>query len=213
MKNIPIFTTENGTASLTLKEIPYTGRAYVRIQGSQEPQALTEECISFCRSAGAEEIYCAGHPYLRDTYPLHTAIWQMQCEKEDLEGTDAALFPVQPETAETWREIYNQKMIAVANATWIAKDDLKSLLVCSQGYFVHRGKELLGIGLVSYGSIDAVASVKPGCGKDLMLALAHAVSEDSITLEVASVNERALHLYEELGFVKTREISRWYKIF
>ena len=46
-----------------------------------------------------------------------------------------------------------------------------------------------------------------------MLALAHAVSEDSITLEVASVNERALHLYEELGFVKTREISRWYKIF
>ena len=33
-----------------------------------------------------------------------------------------------------------------------------------------------------------------------------------ITLEVASTNERAIRLYERLGFVKTREINRWYRV-
>ena len=31
-------------------------------------------------------------------------------------------------------------------------------------------------------------------------------------LEVASTNARAIHLYEKLGFLPTREIKRWYRV-
>jgi ribosomal protein S18 acetylase RimI-like enzyme len=44
-------------------------------------------------------------------------------------------------------------------------------------------------------------------------ALAHALSSDTVTIEVASTNTRAISLYERIGFVKTKELSRWYQIF
>jgi len=34
----------------------------------------------------------------------------------------------------------------------------------------------------------------------------------TMELEVASTNERAIRLYERLGFVKTAELSRWYQV-
>ena len=52
MKDIPVFTTEFGVASLILKEIPYRREAYIRIQTTQQPQELLKECISFCRMCG-----------------------------------------------------------------------------------------------------------------------------------------------------------------
>ena len=33
-----------------------------------------------------------------------------------------------------------------------------------------------------------------------------------MTLEVASTNERAIRLYEKVGFLKTAELSRWYRV-
>ena len=57
MKDFPVFTTENGAASLVLKEIPYKKEAYITLRASQAPQALLEECVSFCRACGAEKIY------------------------------------------------------------------------------------------------------------------------------------------------------------
>jgi ribosomal protein S18 acetylase RimI-like enzyme len=33
-----------------------------------------------------------------------------------------------------------------------------------------------------------------------------------IVLQVASTNEKALRLYEKMGFIRTKEISRWYRI-
>ena len=35
---------------------------------------------------------------------------------------------------------------------------------------------------------------------------------ETITLEVASTNLRAIRLYEKLGFVAVEEVSRWYQI-
>ena len=34
---------------------------------------------------------------------------------------------------------------------------------------------------------------------------------ETMTLEVASTNEKAIALYERLGFVKTKELRRWYE--
>ena len=78
--------------------------------------------------------------------------------------------------------------------------------------FVHRNGELLGIGRACGEVIDWVASVKPGAGRDVVCALAHALTGDVVTLTVASENHKAVRLYEGLGFLKTKEISRWYEI-
>ena len=64
MKNIPMFTTENGVASLILQEIPYRREAYVHIRSTAAPEAFFRECVDFCKMAGAEKIYLTGHPLL-----------------------------------------------------------------------------------------------------------------------------------------------------
>ena len=60
MKDIPVFTTQNGVASLILQEIPTQGCAYIRLQATLSPEQLLAECISFCRMVGATRIYVAG---------------------------------------------------------------------------------------------------------------------------------------------------------
>ena len=45
-----------------------------------------------------------------------------------------------------------------------------------------------------------------------MNTLMSLVEGAQLRLEVASTNERAIRLYEKLGFIKTGEISRWYRV-
>ena len=53
MKDMPVFTTENGAASLILREIPYQQTAYVVLRDTLDPLALAGECADFCRVCGA----------------------------------------------------------------------------------------------------------------------------------------------------------------
>ena len=211
MKDIPIFTTEFGVATLILKEIPYQQTAFIIIRDSLEPEKLLEECIGFCRACGAEKIYATGHPIL-GSRPLLTAMWEMRRDVAGIPDTDAALWPVQEKTLGEWRGIYNQKVKSVPNGAWMTEADGKAMLQKGDGYFVHRGGELLGIGRASGGMIDWVASVKPGSGRDVVCALAHALTGDVAVLTVASENQKAVRLYDSLGFVRTKEISRWYRV-
>ncbi len=211
MKDFPLFTTENGVASLTLKEIPYTKTAYIKIQDTLEPDKLLDECVEFCKMAGAGMILGSNHPIL-EKYPLYTVILQMKCLREGLPDTDAALFPVTEQTIDRWREIYNDRMSGVSNSSYMSVSEGKALLQRRNGYFVHRGEKLLGIGIASGENIDVVIAVLPGAGKDVLLALNHALSGEQAVLEVASTNKKAVRLYEQMGFIKTCEVSRWYRL-
>lgn len=211
LKNIPVFSTEYGVGSLILREIPYKQIAYVKIQSSETPKEFVDECRQFCRMAGAEKIYAAGHNYL-ESYPLNTAIIRMTADSGSLPDTDAALMPVTEQTLEQWLKIYNERMFAVDNAAFKDSADGKTLLQNGNGYFVHRDQTLLGVGIAGGDTIDAVVSVVPGAGRDVVLALNHAISGDQVILDVASTNSRAISLYEKLGFVAIRELSRWYDI-
>lgn len=212
MKDIPLFTTEYGIASLTLREIPYRQRAYIKIQSAAEPEKLLAECIGFCRACGAEEIEASGHDFL-EKYPLTTPMWQMTGNRESLGLTDACIFPMTQQTVERWLEIYNQRMADVPNAAFLNSKDGKEFLEKGDCYFVHRDGKLLGIGKAAEDCIDVVIAVEPGMGETVVQALSSVLTEDTVRVVVAGENMRAVRLYERMGFIKTKEISRWYRVF
>lgn len=207
-----MFTTSNGVASLILREIPYKKTAYIRIQNSLDPRDLLMECCDFCRAVGAERVYATGHTAL-ESFPLYTEIWGMRCLREALPDTDVALFPLQQQTLEQWRTLYNEKMQAIPNARYMTLSDAQKLLAKGNGYFVHADEKLLGIGVASGDTVDTVIAAVPGAGRDVLLALNHALTGDQIKLEVASENQRAVRFYERLGFVKTEVLEKWYQVF
>ena len=211
MKDIPFFTSPNGIAALTLREIPYTGRAYVKILDSLKPEALLAECHSFCRACGAELILASGDPAL-EKYPVHATLIRMCRRREGMESRGAMLFPVTAETARKWRQIYNERMADIPNAAYMTSAEEKKLLEKNDAYFVHRGGELLGIGRASGETIDAVAAVQPGAGADVVLALAELLTGDAAYLTVAKENTRAVKLYERMGFTAVGETSKWFRI-
>ena len=213
MRDFPLFTTDFGVASLVLKEIPYREEAYITVLDVQADgfEEHLKECVSFCRMAGAEKIYAKGHEAL-EQYPLHTAVYEMRAtawvDKDQL----ACLFPVTEETVGRWRNIYNERMHTVDNAGTLEARDEKRILESGGAYFVHNNGELLGIGWMEDTKLLAIASAKPGAGEQVMHTLMSLAEGADMTLEVASTNERAIRLYEKLGFLKTAEISRWYRI-
>ena len=211
MRDFPMFTTENGIGSITLKEVPYKGIAYIKIQSSLTPELFLQECVEFCKLAGAEKIYASGTTLL-EKYPLHTTILQMAAGKDCLPESDAFLFPVTDSSAEYWRNIYNEKMRPIANSATMTKQDMKELVQKGGSYFVHKNEELLGIGIARGEIIESVIAVKPGAGREVLLALCSCLTSERITLEVASTNMKALHLYEKLGFFPVQEISCWYEV-
>ncbi len=211
MRDFPVFTTENGVASLVLREIPYRGEAYITLQDAQNPKELLTECVDFCKMAGAEKIYATGHDWL-EKYPVYTQVVKMQRPKDGLPECDAALFPVTEKTVEDWRRLYNDRMWNVPGASTVTRDGGKELLAMGGGYFVHKNGELLGIGIAREDKIEAIASVKPGAGETVLLTLCSALFFEKIVLEVASNNERAISLYERLGFLKTGLLRTWYDV-
>lgn len=213
MKDFPFFTTEFGVASLVLKEIPYREESYITLLDAQPGQEadLLKECVAFCRMAGAEKIYASGHAVL-EGYPLHCAVVEMRgqawVDREKLRN----LFPVTDATVKQWRDLYNEKMRRVDNAATMTAFDEKNIVSSGGAYFVHDDGELLGIGWLEDTKLLAVCGARPGAGEQVMHTLMSLVENDDMTLEVASTNERAIRLYEKLGFIKVREIRRWYRV-
>lgn len=207
-----MFTSEYGVASLFLREIPYRGRAHIKIQSSLEPEKLLEECVDFCRACGAEWIDAAGHPYL-EKYPLITALVAMQCNRAQLPETDACLFPMTEQTMQQWLDICNERMANVPNVAYLDSKDGKEFLEKGNAYFIHKNGELLGLGIAGGDYIDTVVAVQKGAGETVVRALNSLLTGDIARLTVADANTRAVRLYERLGFVKVKELSRWYLVF
>lgn len=212
MRDIPVFTTEYGVASLVLKEIPYRQEAYISIQSSCQPEELLAECIGFCRTCGAEKIYAKNHPFL-EQYPVHTSILKMRGIAQVDECKVENLWPVTEETVSQWRQFMNERLKNVDNAATLESRDEKDILARGGAYFVHRNGELLGGGWLVDGELLLVAAAMPGAGENVMHTLMSLQPGEPMELDVASTNTRAIRLYEKLGFLPTEELRKWYKIF
>lgn len=210
MRDIPVFATELGVASLFLKDIPYWGAAYIKIQSTAQPKVFLKECVDFCRAAGAQRIFASGDACVGD-YPHYTDIYQM-CRGNFSDDEFCAVFPVQEHTLKQWLEIYNHAMERVPNAAYMTQHDCMELIKEKSAYFVHASGALLGIGIASGDKIPAVISCQKGAGERVLKALCSTLDADTIYLEVASNNEPAMRLYERLGFLRTKVLASWYQV-
>ncbi len=210
MKDIPIFPTQYGVASLSLKQIPYRQEAYVQIQDAPAetvPQLL-RECAFFCRACGAERIFWTGAdteevPALSILRMTGTA-WVDQTKLENL-------FPVTEQTVSKWRQVYNERMRQVPQSRTLSFADEKEIIHSGGAYFVHHNGELLGIGWLEDTHLLAIATIKPGAGERVAHTLMSLIEEAQMTLDVASSNTRAIALYERLGFLTTGVVRLWYE--
>lgn len=213
MRDFPIFTTEFGVSSLILKEIPYRGEAYIRIRDVSEGffNEHLAECVSFCRMCGAQRIFAEGNALL-ERYPLYTAVYLMKGTAQSEMGKIASLFPVTEETVSRWRNLYNEAMGTVDNAGTLETRDEKQIVSSGGAYFVHDRGELIGIFWLEDRKLLAIAGAKKGAGETVMHTMMSLLEGEQITLEVASTNAKAIRLYENLGFLKTAELTRWHQV-
>lgn len=211
MKDIPLFTTEYGIASIDLAELAYQSAAYIRVRScvSGKTAALIDECVAFCRGCGVEHVYAAGKG-LRG-YPLDCTILQLRGSVG--EGKCAELRPITQDNCELWRRIANERMAHVDHHATITMTLTKKLLKQGGAYFVCEGERILGIGLVQDGALQLIASTQRGAGECVLRTLAQLLPRDGFCLEVASTNYPALALYERLGFAIVAEKTRWHRVF
>ena len=213
MKDFPVFTTDWGVSSLILREIPYRAEAYIHIQDVQ-PEGFEEhlkECAAFCRMAGADRVYATGTQLLQ-AYPEYMSVYEMRGMAWVDPEKMVNLFPVTEQTVGRWRSLMNERLRSVDNAATLTAFDEKKILQSGGAYYIHRSGELLGLGWMEDTKLLLVAAVKPGAGETVMHSLMSLVEGSDMTIEVASTNDRAIRLYEKLGFMKIREVVKWYKI-
>ena len=207
MKNLPFFTTEHGVASLTLDQIPYTYNAYITIQNTEDPEKLIGECVDFCKAVGAEHIYACNHSFLCN-YPVFTDVVEMTAQRETLPQSALSLHPVTEDTADAFCRIYNEKMQGVKTAGYMDRRKLE----IGSAYFLYDGDAVAGIGIAKDDTVGAVASLQKGAGRNVLCALCQILRADTVRLEVASENKKAVDLYTALGFKAKAVLNTWYKI-
>ena len=212
MRDIPMFATENGVASLIFKKIPYTKEAFVHIRDSASCNELMKECIDVCRMAGAEKVFATGHNMLEDR-ELLCSVLRYTASKDKMPETDCAVLAVSIEQKDWWRQLYNDKMSAVPSAAPLSDGDLMELIQQQKAFCVYRECSLIGIGVAYKGEIHAVVSITPGAGKSIVPALASILDTPIVSLSVASSNQKAIMLYQSLGFEAVDVVAKWYKIF
>ena len=216
MKNIPVFTASNGTASLVLREIPVSGKAYVLIRAVWTTvEALLDECVQFCRMVGAETIFASWETAELPGEHCYDLI-AMSCLKAELPQPRQVLEPepLTPENSEAYLQIYNGCFRSVSGAATYTLRDLKRLYDQDKAWLLRRDGVYAAIAEISEEGLESVAVLPKfrGLGFDLVATVTQMVPSLTVNLRVASDNDRAISLYRRMGFRETGLVSRWWKI-
>lgn len=219
MNNIPVFTAQGGTATLILREIPVSEKAYVLLRtvlpGMEE--ALVTECAAFCKMCGAVQIFAAWEdgelPFLSPAYEIYL----LHVEKSALpDGKPVTLVPMTPDNDAIYQRIYNRCFLGVSHALSYDRGQIARIYREGQRAFLaldENGKPY-GIGELHGDELAAVAVLPKyrGRGTDLAVSLLKLCPGEDLKVTVASDNEAAMHLYEKLGFHLSGVESRWYRV-
>ncbi len=215
MQNIPIFTAANGLATLVLREIPFSGRAYIMIRSiwNGKAEALVKECADFCRMAGAREIYATMDLEPLPLEPAYDMV-ELQCVRENLpECQPVDTEPVTARTAEEWLQVYNRCFLPIAGAAAYDRRECSRLIKDGTGVLVRRDGICAAIAETKQDGLAAIAVLPQyrGLGTPLALTLLRQMEPPVLTVRTASTNEPALALYRKLGFETRRIVSRWWR--
>ena len=217
MKNIPVFLSTGGTASLILKEIPHRGIAYVLLRTVRDLSVLLEECAGFCRSCGAERVFVS-----RETEPLpllhamDMLLLHGDKTKFPTVTSEVRLEAIGPENDAIFQRIYNICFQNVSNAATYESADIRRIYREAQLAFIALTEEGIPFGMGElHGNELAAIGILPeyrgqGRSRDLTLALLNHCPGPQVELTAASDNEAALALYDSLGFIVAKKLSAWY---
>ena len=216
MKNIPMFTSPYGIATLILREIPWSGSAYVLVRSvwNDQTAALLEECRGFCRAVGAKEIFAAYDTEELPAEPAYDMI-RMTRPKAGLPvGKMLELEPLTRENSGAYLEIYNRCFAAVPSAASYDRTSLEPLYGEDLAWLANVNGEYAGVAEISKEGLEGIAVLPAyrGLGYDLALAALRMVPSPVLCLKVASTNVRAIALYERLGFTPERVEKRWFRL-
>ena len=213
MKNIPVFTGSHGVATLVLKQIPWSGCAYVIVRSVwDDAKAFLDECLGFCRACGAKTVY-AGYDLQQLPAPHAYDMVQLQMEKKALpQGHRLDAEPVSAENAAEFLAIYDACFRAVPHAASYGEKDAARIVAEQTGIMVKKDGCYAGLAEVSKEGLEAIAVLPQykGLGFSLALTALDMVPSTIPTLKTASTNKAALALYHRLGFVRTEVCSRWW---
>jgi len=216
MKNIPVFTACGGIATLFLKEIPATRRAYAILQthteGMESEQAAA--CAEFCRMAGAQEVYLSCRDGFALPLPHSHDMLLMTLPREMLRQPErpVTLEPLCSETEQFYIPQFNRRFSPVLNAALTSASVLEQAADNGSRHFLLRAEgAYIALGEVRGNELCAIASLSPGWGEDAAWALLAQTEGDPVTLSVCSANIRAMALYECMGFRQTEVLSKWYQ--
>lgn len=215
MKNIPMFTSAYGVATLVLREIGWNGHAYVLVRSVWNGQTaeLLEECRSFCRAVGADTVWACWETNELPAEHAYDMI-TMARPKAGLPAPDRAveLEQVTPETAEAYLRIYNQCFRDVPSAASYDRKSLEPLYGEDLAWLARVDGQYAGVAEISKEGLEGIAVLPEfrGLGRNLALSVLPMVPSVTLRLKVASTNLRAIALYERLGFAPEKLERRWY---
>ncbi len=218
MKNIPVFTTQFGSASLILQEIPYRRTAYVLVRhvyggGLRD---LLDACGEFCFQAGAETVFVSAEPP-PDFLPHVHDMLELFCHRDDLPqlGSSVTLEPVTAEHEEWFRQNYNRLFRGIPNAATCTAANFREFKSAGgRSYMALLHGTPVGFGQVLDNELCSIGILPEYQGRRLgwrlTLALLGLLDGPEYTLKVSSANRPAMRLYEKLGFQRKQLISSWY---
>ena len=217
MKNIPMFTSSYGVATLILREIGWSGHAYVLVRSvwNGRTAQLLEECRGFCRAVGAEEIYASWDTNelpAEHAYDMISMIRPKADLPEPAQPVD--LEQVTPETAEEYLRIYNRCFRDVPGAASYDRKSLEPLYGEDLAWLARVDGQFAGVAEISKEGLEGIAVLPEfrGLGRELALSVLPMVPSPTLRLKVASTNHRAMALYDHLGFVREKLERRWYQL-
>ena len=214
MKDIPIFTTTAGTASLLLREIPYkkTACVFIRTVLPGGLETVLSDCRDFCLQAGAERVLVTADQPL--DLPLDHDLLELSRPKSGLPFLDKPV-PLEPltwENASAYQTVYNRLFAAISTAATCDNSELSRLIPSGTAFLTRVDGSPAGIGAVQGCELRAVGVLPEyrGLGRRLTLTLLEKLDGPELFLSVASTNKPALRLYERLGFQMRRVLGSWY---
>ncbi len=200
MKDIPIFTGSNGIASLILSQIPEWGKGYVLIRSVfTSTSELIRECESFCRAAGADEVFFGGEGDFSG-YEVHATLIEREILRKNLPETTAEA--VITSSPDQWAQIYNEKFRPIPAAQYCRE--------AKNAFDIIKDGNPIGIGQVVHDRILSLAATQRGAGADCVCALAKLCEGETVHLSCVKENLPAMRLYDRLGFSEGHVKEIWY---